>query len=124
MDAAFGHAKRAFDRLDDLDQGNIRRRAGKAIATIGAAEGLDQTGLRQRLEQLGNGGRFQPGAFGPAAVPEPSSIVLMGLGIAGVAALGRRRAARKPADYQFVYETPSKVLSIPLEFEFKDVPLP
>lgn len=30
----------------------------------------------------------------------------------------------KPADYQFVYETPSKVLTIPLEFEFKDVPLP
>jgi hypothetical protein len=33
-------------------------------------------------------------------------------------------APGKPADYQFVYETPSKVLSIPLEFEFKDVPLP
>jgi hypothetical protein len=30
----------------------------------------------------------------------------------------------KPADYQLVYETPSKVLPIPLEFEFKDVPLP
>jgi hypothetical protein len=33
-------------------------------------------------------------------------------------------APGKPADYQFVYETPSKVLTIPLEFEFKDVPLP
>jgi hypothetical protein len=33
-------------------------------------------------------------------------------------------ATGKPADYQFVYETPSKVLSIPLVFEFKDVPLP
>jgi hypothetical protein len=33
-------------------------------------------------------------------------------------------APGKPTDYQFVYETPSKVLSIPLEFEFKDVPLP
>jgi len=30
----------------------------------------------------------------------------------------------KPADYQFVYETPGKVETIPLEFEFKDVPLP
>lgn len=30
----------------------------------------------------------------------------------------------KPADYQFVYETPSKVVTVPLEFEFKDVPLP
>jgi hypothetical protein len=30
----------------------------------------------------------------------------------------------KPSDYQFIYETPSKVLTIPLEFEFKDVPLP
>jgi hypothetical protein len=30
----------------------------------------------------------------------------------------------KPANYQLVYETPSKVLTIPLEFEFKDVPLP
>ena len=30
----------------------------------------------------------------------------------------------KLADYQFVYETPSKVETIPLEFEFKDVPLP
>jgi len=28
------------------------------------------------------------------------------------------------ADYQLVYETPSKVVTIPLEFEFKNVPLP
>jgi hypothetical protein len=33
-------------------------------------------------------------------------------------------APGKPADYGFVYETPSKVLTIPLEFEFKDVRLP
>jgi hypothetical protein len=33
-------------------------------------------------------------------------------------------APGKPADYQLVYETPSKVIAIPLEFEFKDVPLP
>jgi hypothetical protein len=33
-------------------------------------------------------------------------------------------APGKLADYQFVYETPSQVLTIPLEFEFKDVPLP
>jgi hypothetical protein len=33
-------------------------------------------------------------------------------------------APGKPSDYQFVYETPSKILTIPLEFEFKDVPLP
>lgn len=33
-------------------------------------------------------------------------------------------APGKPADYQFVYETPSKVLTIPLEVGFKDVPLP
>jgi hypothetical protein len=33
-------------------------------------------------------------------------------------------APGKPADYQFVYQTPSKVQTIPLEFEFKDVPLP
>jgi len=33
-------------------------------------------------------------------------------------------APGKPADYGFVYETPSKVLTIPLEFEFQDVPLP
>ncbi|WP_422929873.1 hypothetical protein [Singulisphaera sp. PoT] len=33
-------------------------------------------------------------------------------------------APGKPEDYQLVYETPSKVLTIPLEFEFKDVPLP
>jgi hypothetical protein len=33
-------------------------------------------------------------------------------------------APGKPSDYQFIYETPSKVLTIPLEFEFKDVPLP
>ena len=33
-------------------------------------------------------------------------------------------APGKPSDYQFVYETPSKVLTIPLEFEYKDVPLP
>ena len=33
-------------------------------------------------------------------------------------------APGKPGDYQLVYETPSKVVTIPLEFEFKDVPLP
>ena len=33
-------------------------------------------------------------------------------------------APGKPGDYGFVYETPSKVLIVPLEFEFKDVPLP
>jgi hypothetical protein len=33
-------------------------------------------------------------------------------------------APGKPADYQLVYETPSKVVTIPLEFEFKDIPLP
>jgi hypothetical protein len=30
----------------------------------------------------------------------------------------------KPADYQLVYETPAKVVTIPLAFKFKDVPLP
>jgi hypothetical protein len=33
-------------------------------------------------------------------------------------------APGKPADYQLIYETPSKVITVPLEFEFKDVPLP
>jgi hypothetical protein len=33
-------------------------------------------------------------------------------------------APGKPSDYQLVYETPSKVVTIPLEFEFKDVLLP
>ncbi len=33
-------------------------------------------------------------------------------------------APGKPADYQLIYETPSKVITIPLEFEFKDVALP
>lgn len=33
-------------------------------------------------------------------------------------------APGQPSDYQFVYETPSKVIAIPLEFEYKDVPLP
>jgi hypothetical protein len=33
-------------------------------------------------------------------------------------------APGKPADYQFIYESPSKVITIPLEFEFKDIPLP
>ena len=33
-------------------------------------------------------------------------------------------APGKPADYQLVYETPSKVITVPLEFEFKDIPLP
>ena len=33
-------------------------------------------------------------------------------------------APGKSADYQLVYETPSKVVTIPLEFEFKNVPLP
>lgn len=33
-------------------------------------------------------------------------------------------APGKPADYQFLYETPSKVVTIPLEFEYTDVPLP
>ncbi len=33
-------------------------------------------------------------------------------------------APGKPADYQLIYESPSKVITIPLEFEFKDIPLP
>jgi len=33
-------------------------------------------------------------------------------------------APGKPADYQLVYEAPSKVVTIPLEVEFKEVPLP
>jgi hypothetical protein len=33
-------------------------------------------------------------------------------------------APGKPADYQFVYETPSRLKQIPLEFEFKNVKLP
>lgn len=33
-------------------------------------------------------------------------------------------APGKPADYQFVYETPSELVTIPLEVEFKDIPLP
>jgi hypothetical protein len=30
----------------------------------------------------------------------------------------------KPEDYRLIYETPSKVVAIPLKFEFKDIPLP
>ncbi|WP_165064201.1 hypothetical protein [Paludisphaera rhizosphaerae] len=33
-------------------------------------------------------------------------------------------APGKPEDYQLVYETPSKVATVPLDFTFKDVPLP
>ena len=33
-------------------------------------------------------------------------------------------APGKPADYAVVYETPSRIVSIPLMFEFKDIPLP
>jgi hypothetical protein len=33
-------------------------------------------------------------------------------------------APGKPADYGLVYETPSRVITIPMEFEFKDIPLP
>lgn len=33
-------------------------------------------------------------------------------------------APGKLADYQLIYETPSKVITIPVEFEFKDIPLP
>jgi hypothetical protein len=33
-------------------------------------------------------------------------------------------APGKPSDYKLVYETPSRVVTIPLEFEFKDIPLP
>ena len=33
-------------------------------------------------------------------------------------------APGEPKDYQFVYETPSKVASVPVEFTFRDVPLP
>ena len=33
-------------------------------------------------------------------------------------------APGKPKDHMLVYESPAKVVPIPLEFEFKDVPLP
>ena len=39
-------------------------RARQAVAAVGAAEALDQPGLGQRLEHLGDGRGFQAGAFG------------------------------------------------------------
>lgn len=33
-------------------------------------------------------------------------------------------APGKPEDYQLVYETPSRVVTVPVEFTFRDVPLP
>jgi hypothetical protein len=33
-------------------------------------------------------------------------------------------APGKPEDYQLIYETPSTVITVPLEFEFKDITLP
>jgi phosphatidylinositol-3-phosphatase len=41
------------------------------------------------------GDLFQPGVIPAALVPEPSSILMTGLGLAGIAAYGRRRMARR-----------------------------
>ena len=49
------------------------------------------------------------------------NVAIRALGLVGTIILAR---LLKPADFGLVYETPSKVLTIPLEFEFKDVPLP
>src|SRR3546814_16690304 len=59
VDAAFGHAQRAFHRFDDLEQRDAVRRPRQPVAAVGAAEGFDQPGLGKRLDQLGyGGGRF------------------------------------------------------------------
>ena len=64
VDAALGHAERAFQRLDDLDQADRLGGAGQPVAAGGAAEGRDQPGLGQWLEYLGHGRRLQTRAFG------------------------------------------------------------
>ena len=51
--------------------------ARQAVAAVDAAESLDQPGLRQRLQHLGDGRRFQAGALGEPGRAEH------GVGIAG-----------------------------------------
>ena len=62
--AALGHAERTLHGLDDFDQADLAGRPCEPVAAVGAAEAFDQAGLRQRLEQLADRGRFQPGALG------------------------------------------------------------
>ena len=64
VDAAFGHAERAFHCLDDLDQADLAGGAGEAVAAVGTAEALDQPGLRQWFQQLGDRRHLQAGPFG------------------------------------------------------------
>ena len=64
VQAAFGHGQRPFHRFDDLDQRNRVRLGREAIAAMRPTEGRHQSGLRERLEQLGDGGGFQARAFG------------------------------------------------------------
>ena len=62
--AALGHRQRAFHRLDDLDQADLGGVAAEAVAAVHAALAGDQARLRQRLEQLADGGLLEPGVLG------------------------------------------------------------
>ena len=69
MHAAFGHAERAFQGLDDVHEGDARGGTGEAVAAARAAETFHQPGLRQRLQHLGHGRRLEPGLLArPAAL--------------------------------------------------------
>lgn len=68
--AAFGDGQRSFHGFDDLHQGDRAGRTCKPVAAMHAAQSFHQASLRQRLEDLADGGCFQAGLFGQFARAE------------------------------------------------------
>ncbi len=105
--------------LDDCDVEDYVWKVDVTLKYAGGGEAFEsyQQGLfNNRLWlQRADGSRFeQNGGFNQTGAGEGT----LGFQYLFVDAPG------KPADYQFVYETPSQVVKIPLEVEFTDVPLP
>jgi len=62
--AALGQGQWPFHGFDHITQRNLAWRAGQPVAAAYPAQAFDQTGLRQWLEHLADGGRFQAGELG------------------------------------------------------------
>jgi hypothetical protein len=65
----------------------------------GAENALFSFGLRDRIGERGFLLRLSGGSdLDAAQTPEPASLLLIGTGVAGLAAVRRRRQRREPAD--------------------------
>jgi hypothetical protein len=125
-------------RFPKLDAANVSQEQGDVKLTLESTEVEDNIWkVRVRLEMPGEGPAFdsyQQGLFNNQLWLERAdgsrfdqnggfSTLSVGPGRLGFEYLFVD-APGKPSDYQFVYETPSRVTTIPVEVTFEDVPLP